>query len=653
MAKKEMKVSSKLGLGFGALIAILVGVALIAILIGLLPANSGFKRYRQLALSNAMLGDIDHNLLMVRMNVKDFIIRRIQDDVDEFNNYMKKTTDEFNKYKKDEDDKDRIVKINEIEDGLENYKVAFKELLDLEKDFNKYFGQMNIDGPKMSEDLMKILKLSYQNGNAKAEYYTGIAIENILIGRVNAVKFVDYEEQQYVDIVIDHMKTQFDKTITNINFESAELANLLSDVKARQKSYIEDFNNLVENIRQQQDTIENKLDKIGPEIASDIYDIQQSIKTEQDQLGPRLQRQNDQTIILVMIISIAGSLIAAVLAFLITRQITNPLGGEPGQMAEIAERIANRDLKVKFNRTGKEQGLYKSMMKMTDSLRKIITDMAEVSNSVAASSEEINATTVSFTESAQNQAASAEETSASVEELGSSINQVNEYAEQMQKKSNDSLDEANDYKEAIDLVANEMVTIGESAEQISDIVGVINDIADQTNLLSLNASIEAARAGEHGRGFSVVAESISALADRSSSSTKEIGKLITDSVKRINKGVESVKNSSKSFDTIIKTIEDNNKNVNEIAETMIQQKQSIEEIQNATERVSSIAQSNSAGSEELAGSTSELHNLAERLNEIVNTFQIDMKNIDDHLPDSDEKQVTLVNDKNKSKKQEG
>src|SRR5208283_5090988 len=104
---------------------------------------------------------------------------------------------------------------------------------------------------------------------------------------------------------------------------------------------------------------------------------------------------------------------------------------------------------------------------------------------------------------------------------------------------------------AVSEVVDGINLIASSSEKIGGIVNVISDIADQTNLLALNASIEAARAGEHGRGFAVVAEEVSKLADRSSSSTKEIEGLIRASVKDVSKGVEIAEASRAAMDAII------------------------------------------------------------------------------------------------------
>ena len=112
------------------------------------------------------------------------------------------------------------------------------------------------------------------------------------------------------------------------------------------------------------------------------------------------------------------------------------------------------------------------------------------------------------------------------------------------------MDNALEGAEAVSEVVEGINLIAGSSEKIGGIVDVISDIADQTNLLALNASIEAARAGEHGRGFAVVADEVSKLADRSSSSTKEIESLIRESVRNVTKGVETAKGSQVAMEQI-------------------------------------------------------------------------------------------------------
>ncbi len=366
------------------------------------------------------------------------------------------------------------------------------------------------------------------------------------------------------------------------------------------------------------------LGKTAAPTAFEIKKILKAMEGNQEELALKdskkaKEAEEELTFLLFLVAGIA-LVIASTLAVFLTRSITQPLK----KAVDAANSLAAGDLTIQIEvKSNDEIGQLSSAMKnMVEKLNTIMGELVDSASQLSATSEELNASASSLADGAQNQAASVEEASASTEEMTSGIKQVADHSVNMQDKSNKSLKDGQKYKDVMSQVVEEMININKSTEKIGNIVSVINDIADQTNLLSLNAAIEAARAGEHGRGFAVVAEEISKLATRSAESTKEIESLVSETVTRVNQGVNSVKSSSESFDAIVGTIEENNNIANDIATSMEEQHQASEQIQKATEEINNLTQSVSSSAEEMSASTTELQGLAERLNSIVMNFKI-------------------------------
>src|SRR5262245_58948211 len=191
---------------------------------------------------------------------------------------------------------------------------------------------------------------------------------------------------------------------------------------------------------------------------------------------------------------------------------------------------------------------------LLDTMVLVISDIKQASREVSNASAEISASTTDLSQRTEEQAASLEETSASMEEISATVKKNAENAQQANQVTSETRTVAERGGAVVGNAVNAMARIEESSRKISDIIGVIDEIARQTNLLALNAAVEAARAGEAGRGFAVVATEVRSLAQRSSQAAKDIKDLITNSSGQVKEGVELVNRAGTSLKEIVDSI---------------------------------------------------------------------------------------------------
>lgn len=249
--------------------------------------------------------------------------------------------------------------------------------------------------------------------------------------------------------------------------------------------------------------------------------------------------------------------------------------------------------------------------------------------SVQESSGQVSSGAIQLAESAQGLAEGASDQAAAVEQLVSSVDEVAEHVAENTKSTDRVHDrakkvavKADSSSEKMKALVAAMGHISETTNDIQAVIGKIESIASQTNLLSLNASIEAARAGEAGRGFAVVAEQIKGLAEESAASAEETRVMLTNSLSQVEIGSSLADETSQYMDEMIAELDQVVMEVANIREVSDKQAESVKQISLAVEQVNGVVQSNSATSEEVSATSEELSASADGLDNMISGFKI-------------------------------
>ncbi|MBI5408891.1 MAG: methyl-accepting chemotaxis protein [Nitrospirae bacterium] len=463
---------------------------------------------------------------------------------------------------------------------------------------------------------------------------------------------------------LDAIELEIKKGYETIEYTQKSLERLLTKLKASEE--LETFNKVsgaltsIKNILLSRDGI---IDKIRHQLNIKIKVLQSaerlreivfkqaqkgketvaSAKGEQEKAIGIVNKMVRYSTILVWAISIGATIFGITFGTWIYKSIATPLN----QLIKVSDEVSNGDLKCAVSACSNDEvgAVQASVAKMVSNLRDIVGKMMTATVHLASSSEELSATAVHLDKGSRGQTAQIEQSVTAMTQMAQTTTEVAKNAGGAADTSRETSEMAKKGKIAVDQTVQGMMNIakavkdasmlatslGESSREIGKVVDVINDIAEQINLLALNAAIEAARAGEHGRGFSVVADEVRQLSEKTVGSTKEIAgiiKKIQDAAvksidamargeKEVENGVTLSESAKSSLDKIVAAAEKEADMIHRIAAASEEQSSAAEEVSQNMNAISDITKelSNSVAeikktSEALARQSSELNSMA-------------------------------------------
>ncbi|MEM0982586.1 MAG: methyl-accepting chemotaxis protein [Planctomycetota bacterium] len=636
-------IARRVKLGLAALVgtSILVGAAALH---GQSRSSESMGSMQEIASDLVVGSEGSASTLMVRMNVKDFLLSNAEKDIREYEQWMASFRESIERGKESFQDETRAATIRAIEDRMDEYDAAFRRVVEIIQQRNRLREEMVLTGKAARVLFSEQMALGLDGGDADRAAVAARSIERLMLARLYGTLFVSSARDDHLGEYTTWMKQLRDE------IAKGDALGGFDEARAAIDRFDAVFDQTRGLVLQRDELVLNTLDRIGPEVRDLSLQIQESlirdVGIEHEQATATTSR------VRVVIGSAVGFALVAgiVIAVMVTRIAIRPINAVVERLREIGEGDGDLSIRLRERGTDEFAELGQYFNRFMEQLHDLVKSVRSAAANVADSSTEMSTAVLSLASTLDDQERQASQVAAAAEEMHQTVVEIasnSSTASSATAESNNAARSGGDVVEKtveeVRMVADEiretasiMDELGEKSNQVGHIIEVINEIAEQTNLLALNAAIEAARAGEHGRGFAVVADEVRKLAERTTDATAQVTDNITAIQERTGQAVDRIRACSDrgeggvklaaeagtSLASIVESSANSARVVESIAAAAEQQSAASEEISRSIERISGGVRDSNSVAHSTRSSAEALAEHAETLRESVARFKL-------------------------------